>query len=124
LPRIAILWDDSRGAARAAADALPLLVKAEEVRVVTITGEKPVASPGLSHDLVRHLQAHGVKALGEEVDGARRDIGAVIDAVIAERRPQLLVMGAFGSPRLKEFVLGGATRHVLDNLSTPTLMSH
>lgn len=124
LGRVAVLWDGGRCAARAASDALPLLTKAQEVRVVTVVGEKSSAVSGLSADLVRHLKAYGVAAQVDEVEGAHRSIGQSIDAYIAEKAPQLLVMGAYGTSRMKEFILGGATEHVLNDLRIPALLSH
>jgi nucleotide-binding universal stress UspA family protein len=124
LGRVAILWDGSRGAARAVADAIPLLSKAADVRVVTIVGEKVSAISGLALGLIRHLKARGITAQTDEVDGAHRTVGQSIDAYVAEKAPQLLVMGAYGSSKMKEFILGGATEHVLNNLRVPALLSH
>ncbi len=122
--RVAVLWDGSRCAARTAADALPLLARAREVRVVTIVGEKPSAGPGLAADLIRHFKAHDVTAQVDEIEAAHRSIGQSIDAYIEEQAPQLLVMGAYGTSKLREFVLGGATEHVLNDLRVPALFSH
>lgn len=124
LTRVAVAWDGSRCAARAAADAMPILKRASDVRVVTVVGEKPSATSGVADDLVRHLLAHGVSARVDEVDGRHRSIGAALDAYVSEATPSLVVMGAYGSSRLKEFVLGGATEHVLNRVRIPTLLSH
>ena len=122
--RVAILWDGSRVAARAVADAIPILAKAQDVRVVTMVGEKPAAVSGLSADLVRHLRAYDIVAQTDEVHAAHRSIANLIDAYVDEKAPQLLVMGAYGSSKMKEFILGGATEHVLNDLRVPTLLSH
>lgn len=124
LARVAIAWDGSRGAARAVADAIPVLRRAGDVRVMTAVGEKASATSGQAGELVRHLYMHGVAAVADELDGRHRSIGASIDAYLEEVSPQLLVMGAYGSSRLKEFVLGGATEHVLNDCKTPVLLSH
>lgn len=124
LARVAIAWDGSRSAARAVADALPMLKKAEDVRVMTAVGEKASATAGQASDLVRHLRTHGVAAVTDEIDGRHRSIGASFTAYLEEVSPELLVMGGYGSSRLKEFVLGGATEHVLNSCSTPVLLSH
>lgn len=124
LARVAIAWDGSRSAARAVADALPILAHAEDVRVMTAVGEKASATTGQAEELVRHLRMHGIAAVTDELDGRHRGIGASFDAYIEEVAPQLLVMGAYGSSRLKEFVLGGATEHVLNACRTPVLLSH
>lgn len=122
--KVAIAWDGSRCSARAVSDAIPILQNAEMVRILTITGEKPSAIPGMAANLVRHLGAHGVAAGIDEVDGRHRSIGASIDAYIDVNSPDLLVMGGYGTAKLKEFVLGGATEHVLNDLKVATLLSH
>jgi nucleotide-binding universal stress UspA family protein len=122
--KIAIAWDGSRCSARAVSDAIPILKKAEMVRILTVTGEKPSAIPGMAANLVRHLGAHDIAAGIDEVDGRHRSIGASIDAYIDVNSPDLLVMGGYGTAKLKEFVLGGATEHVLNDLKVATLLSH
>lgn len=121
---VVLAWDGSRCASRAMADALPLLTHAKEVRVLTVLNDKPTARAGSGSDAVRHLQAHGVKAIADEVDGAGVTIGATLDAYLARHRPDLLVMGAYGRSRLREFILGGATEHMLYDPKVPLLLSH
>jgi nucleotide-binding universal stress UspA family protein len=105
------------------ADALPVLAKAREVRVVTIIGEKASVGSGAAADVVRHLNTHRLSAKAQEV-AYLGSIGATIDAHIRDCTPQILVMGAYGTSKLREFVLGGATAHVLANLAVPTFFSH
>lgn len=124
LKRIAIAWDHSRCAARAVAEAMPLLRKAQDVRIVTAVGEKASATPGLGSDLVRHLRVHGISAEVDEIDGRHRTIGASLDAYCDDHSPDLLVMGAYGSSRVKEFILGGATEHTLNGVRVATLLCH
>ena len=121
---VVLAWDGTRTAARAMADALPILLKAREVRVLTVTNEKPSARAGMGKDAVRHLVAHGVNAVAEEVDAGGRRIGMVLEAYLAQRRPDLFVMGAYGRSRAREFILGGATEHMLREPATPLLLSH
>jgi nucleotide-binding universal stress UspA family protein len=121
---VAVAWDGSRAAARAMADAMPLLVRAREVRVVTLLGEKPEAGPGLAAEAVRHLKAHGVAAAPVEVPTDRARIGDALDSWVAHARPDLLVMGAYGHSRAREFVLGGATEHVLSAPKVPLFLAH
>lgn len=124
LGTVVLAWDGTRTAARAMADALPILLKAREVRVLTVTNEKPSARAGIGKDAMRHLAAHGVKAVAEEVDAGGRRIGKVLEAYLAQRRPDLFVMGAYGRSRAREFILGGATEHMLHEPGTPLLLSH
>lgn len=122
--RVAIAWDASRAAARAVADALPILTAAREVRVFTALGDKPEAVKGAASDLVRNLRAHGILAKTDERLDHDRGIGARISDYVAEIGPDLLVMGGYGHARLREFILGGATQSVLENPPCPVLLSH
>lgn len=124
LGAVAVAWDGGRHAARALADALPLLAAAREARVFTVVDEKPQATAGLAAEAVRHLQAHGIAATAEEVPAAGQRIGAVLDRWLAHAKPDLLVMGAYGHSRAQEFVLGGATEHMLRDPKVPLFLSH
>lgn len=123
--RIVVAWNGRRESARAAFDALPLLQKAESVRVLWINpddsgeaGDVPAA------DLATALARHGVKC--EAAETTRRDggVGATLLAAVTEARADLLVMGCYGHSRFRELVLGGVTRHVLGAMTVPVLMSH
>lgn len=123
LEAVAVAWDASRPAARAVADSLPLLQRAAGIRIVTVTNEKslPVAT-GAS--LRRHLARHGVEAELDEVDANERRIGEALRSYIDESGSELLVMGAYGHSRMREFVLGGATRSMLADPPVPLFLSH
>jgi len=121
---VAIAWDGGRAAARAVADALPILERAEQVRIFIAVGEKPHAVAGAADDLVRHLRTHGVTAVADARPGGDPSIGRRIADYVAATQPDLLVMGGFGHPRLREFILGGATEAVLQAPPCPVLMSH
>jgi len=119
-----VAWDGSRSAARALADALPLLAKARKVVVATVVNEKPEAHPGLAAEAVRHLKVHGIDAVAEEVDAAGRKIGEVLEDLAATRKADLIVMGAYGRSRMREFILGGATEHMLQAPRRPLFLAH
>jgi nucleotide-binding universal stress UspA family protein len=121
---VVLAWDGSRSAARAMADALPVMLKAREVRVLTVVNEKPDARSGLGDDAARHLKAHGVNAVVDEVDASGRRIGQVFDDYVAKCGSDLLVMGAYGSSRVREFILGGATEHMLHDPKVALFLSH
>src|SRR4029079_17019733 len=106
------------------ADALPILAGAAEVRVLTILNEKASATAGVADDLVHHLARHRIPAQVDAVDADGDPIGAVLERYLAETRPDLLVMGAFGHSRTREFILGGATRGVLHAPKVSVLLSH
>lgn len=121
---VVLAWDGTRTAARAMADSLPLLQKARKVRVLTVTGEKPSATSGLGKGAQRHLAGHGVNAVVDEIDAGGKAIGPVIDGYLERLKPHLLVMGAYGHSRAREFILGGATEHMLKNPPVPLMLSH
>jgi len=121
---VTVAWDGGRAAARAVADALPILQSAGEVRIFTALGDKPQAIRGTAGDLVRHLRTHGIEAVVDERLDHDRSIGCRLADYVAEVKPDLLVMGAYGHARLREFVLGGATEAVLRDPPCPVLLSH
>lgn len=124
LNTVAVAWDGERPAARALADAMPLLESVGRARVLVITGEKASVAPGAAADVVRHLAQHGVTAEVDEVDAAGAPIGEVMAAYVARQGIELMVMGAFGRSRARELILGGATRSILQAATIPVLMSH
>lgn len=121
---VAVAWDGGARAARAVADALPILRRAREVRVFVALGEKPQVVKGAADELIRHLDAHGVDAGVDERLAAGQGIGRSLADYIAYAEADLLVMGGFGHARVREFVLGGATDAVLEAPPCPVLMSH
>jgi nucleotide-binding universal stress UspA family protein len=124
LGTVAVAWDHSRSATRAVADALPMLRAAKHVYVVTVVDEKRLQRPGSGVELCKHLARHGVEVTFEQVQAKGRGIGDVLEAHAIERNVDLLVMGAYGHSRVREFILGGATRRVLARPFTWTLLSH
>lgn len=124
LSAVVLAWDGSRSAARAMADALPVMLKAREVRVLTVVNEKPDAPTGHGNEVVRHLKAHGVNAVVEEVDAGGQRIGKVLEDYAAGCGSDLLVMGAYGRSKVREFILGGATEHMLHDPKVPLLLAH
>lgn len=122
--RIVVAWDASRAAARALGDALPLLIGASDVRILTVVGEKASARSGQGAEVIRHLALHGVQATVDEVDAAGRPIGQVLDAYMGQQDADLLVMGGFGHSRVRDFLLGGATGALLKDPKFPVLLSH
>lgn len=117
---VAIAWNGSAQAARAVAAAMPLLQAAESVRILTISSEKTPAAVGA--ELSNYLSWHNVSAetvSSEEIEGA---VGA--DVIGKAGGTDLLVMGAYTHSRLRQLILGGVTRYVLEHAEIPVLMSH
>lgn len=124
--QIMVAWDDSREAARAVADALPLLKRARRVRVLSWTegtGTELAVLRARTADLARWLQFHGVTAEAL-VETSPIGIGEAMLSRAADLGTDLIVMGAYGHARLSERVLGGATRGLLESMTVPVLMSH
>jgi nucleotide-binding universal stress UspA family protein len=124
LDAIVIAWDFSRAAARAVADALPMLKRAKRVGVLTVTSEKIIKTERSAADLAKHLARHDVHAVVEAVDAAGRGIGEVIESYVRSHKTNLLVMGAYGHSRIRDFILGGATKSMLARPPLPIFLSH
>jgi len=121
---VAVAWDLSRPAVRAVADAMPFLQRAKQVRFFTVVDDKAIKDAGLGETLARHLARHGMDAVMEDLRSGGRPIGRVFEDYVAEHKADLLVMGAYGHSRMREFILGGATDHMLTRPPTWVLMSH
>jgi nucleotide-binding universal stress UspA family protein len=124
LDTILVAWDFSRPASRAVFDALPIMRQAKRVFVTTITNEKRIDPRHSGSAIAKYLARHGIEVVLDVVDVAGRTIGAAIEAQVVTRNADLLVMGAYGHSRLREFLLGGATRSMLAHAPVPILMSH
>jgi nucleotide-binding universal stress UspA family protein len=124
--RIVVGWNARREAARAVFDALPILRKATEVKVVCVNpqSEQEAAQALPTADICASLARHGVKCEGADEVKPRRSVGETLLACAQDFGADLLVMGCYGHTRWREFVLGGATRHVLSYATLPVLMSH
>lgn len=124
LNTVIVAWDFSRPATRAVADAMPILEKAKRVCVLTVTNEKTIDTRRSGAELAKHLARHGVDVVLDEVDAKGRSIGDVFEAHLTYRNANLLVMGAYGHSRIREFILGGATKRMLTRPPVPILLSH
>src|SRR4029079_14923093 len=111
-------------ASRAVADALPILERAERVCVVTVTDEKVIDDKRWGAELATHLDRHDRDRVLEAIDAAGRKIGAVLESYVNSHNADLLVMGAYGHSRIREFILGGATKSMLARPPLPILLSH
>lgn len=124
LRNIAVAWDGTRPAVRAVADALPLLQDATTVHIFTVLDDKQIKPLGSGPALSKHLAVHGVEAQCEQLRAGGQSIGEVFEAYVKKHDIDLLVMGAYGHSRVKEFILGGATRSMLARPPTWVLLSH
>jgi nucleotide-binding universal stress UspA family protein len=120
--RIAIAWNGSAQAARVVAGSMPFLRTADRVMVLTV-GE--IGRSASATDLVAYLARHDVRAEHEALAADHRvTTGAALLEHAGKTQCDLLVMGAYGHSRLREMILGGATRDVLAAAALPVLMAH
>ncbi|MGJ3264796.1 MAG: universal stress protein [Salinarimonas sp.] len=119
---VLVAWDESPTAARAIGAAMPFLLRARAVEVVSIEDARRPRSAD-PEAFAHHLETHGVRARGRRI----ADVGDVADTLLshaADTGVDVLVMGGYGHSRLREFVLGGATRHILQSMTLPVVMMH
>jgi len=116
-------WNGSREAARALADAMLILETHTRVSVVMV-GEHPSFERRFDLDIQTHLERHGVRAESVTIDQDAADPGLDLLNYAEKSGAGLLVMGAYSHSRIREDVLGGATRSVLKRMTIPVLMAH
>jgi nucleotide-binding universal stress UspA family protein len=122
LDRVIVAWDESATAARAVGAAMPLLERAKMVEVVTVESGGTGGREG-GGQLATYLEGHGLRAEAKWLTS----VGNVADTILshaADSGVDLVVMGGYGHSRLREFVLGGATRGMLATMTVPVLMMH
>jgi nucleotide-binding universal stress UspA family protein len=122
--RVLVAWNRTREATRAVHDALPLLTGAKSVTVMEVNpraGESPHIS---GVDIATHLARLGVKAEVSSTVADDIEVGDAILSRVADLGADLLVMGAYGHSRLREYTFGGVTLHILKHMTVPVLMAH
>jgi nucleotide-binding universal stress UspA family protein len=122
--RLAIAWNSSRPAARAVADVLPLVEKAETTTLITANAsdlERHGAPPAAM--MADHLRRHGATVSTVMCEARHASEGDTLQACAQQAQADLLVAGAYGHPRIWEKLLGGVTRDLLSRLTMPILMS-
>jgi nucleotide-binding universal stress UspA family protein len=125
LERIVCCWDGSRAATRAINDALPLLKKSRVVELLIVVNEKTADEKTVrGADIGNHLARHGLEVEIKTLPAAGVDVTNVVLSYIADQAVNMIVMGGYGHSRLREFVLGGATRGILSSMTVPVFMSH
>ena len=124
--KIIIAWDESKEATRAVHDAMPFLESADNVQIMTVsdTQKQELSNIIYGDDLRKHLSHHSINAEVVMADELENGIGKTILQGALEYDADLIVMGAYGETRLKEIVLGGVTRYLLNNTTVPLFLSH
>ena len=122
--RVLIAWNGSREATRAVHDAIPLIRRATKVTVLSIDPERDTGDRLPGADIALHLARHGIAAEAASTPGLDIGVGDLLLSRAADLGADLIVMGAYGHSRVREVVLGGATRQILQQMTVPVLMSH
>jgi nucleotide-binding universal stress UspA family protein len=121
---IAIAWKETPEAARAVAAAVPLLRRAAKVHVLTWGDEGGATIGGHQLDLDGYLKLHGVTPTWHRGGPEPGNIAELLLSRVSDLGADLLVMGCYGHGRAREWVLGGASRTVLQSMTLPVLMAH
>jgi len=124
LDRVMVCWDGSRAAARAIADAMPLLERAGLLEVVIIANETGKQDEIEGADMGQHLARHGLNVEVKRINYGNLDVVDALLSRAADFDADFIVMGGYGHSHLCEFVLGRATRSILRSMTAPVLMSH
>jgi len=119
---IVIAWNGQTDTARTIAFALPLLLRARDVIVMTIPGLRQPGPP--EADIIRSLRRHGVKARAHCLSEAQAAPGRAVLAAAAELGADLLIKGGYTQSRLRQLIFGGATSEILAETTLPVFMAH
>jgi len=121
---VAIAWNDTAQSARALREAMPLLASSKNVHIIRVTDEERLAASIPSIDVAKYLAHHGIQAtVSDTTSGEKGVYDALIEKAVGVDA-QILVMGAYGHSRLREQILGGATRAVIESCPLAVLMAH
>jgi nucleotide-binding universal stress UspA family protein len=119
-----VCWDGSRPAARAIADAMPLLERAGGVELVIVDQERGKQDEIQGADMGQHLARHGLKVDVKRLPGGNIDVADALLSHASDSGANFIVMGGYGHSRLREFILGGVTHSILRSMTVPVLMAH
>ena len=121
---VLVAWNSSAEAARAASDAIPILQQADQTTVVWINADEFKGGNLPGSELAQMLSRHKVNVTSEPFHTGKWDIGDALLTKANDLGADLLVSGAYGHSRLREYLFGGVTRHLLDHMTVPVLMAH
>jgi nucleotide-binding universal stress UspA family protein len=119
LNRITVCWDGSRFAVRALTDAMPLLHQASGIDLLTVTGELPKSNESSYANIAHHLVRHGLPVSVTEIEKGEIDVTNTILNFATAASTDLLIIGGYGHPRIREIILGGVTRDMLHAMRIP-----
>ena len=124
IKRALICWDGSKAAARATYDAMPFLRVAESLKIMGLNEGDPDTLGISSKALAEHLARHQLLADVVRFDVSAADIQSAILSTAADYDADIIIMGGYGHPRIREYIWGGVTRETFESLTIPVLMSH
>jgi nucleotide-binding universal stress UspA family protein len=124
LDRIMVCWDGGRPAARAIADAMPLLERAGRIELVIVTKERGKQDETEGADVGQHLARWGLSVNVQRIMKGHMDVADTLLSHAADTGTDFIVMGGHGHSRVREFFLGNVTDTVLRSVKVPVLMSH
>lgn len=116
-----IAWNGSHESAHALRFAVPLLVRASAVRIVTINGGE-ISTPATQ--AIDYLRQYGIEAAAQDCERGKSSIADTLLEMADEMGAHYIVAGAFGHSRLREAVIGGTTRDLIANSNIPLLLTH
>lgn len=120
-----VAWDGSATSARAAHDALPVIEKSQEIEIVSVMlGNNMDQIDEGGRALAESFSRHGLKARYHSIPSGGNEVANALLSHASDAGADLLVMGGYGHSRVREFILGGATREILSSMTVPVLMSH
>ena len=122
--RVLVAWDGTREASRALHDALPLIAKAEAAMVMSVRAREPKNGEPALDQIMRHLERHGITATREESVGSDVLTADLLLSRASDIGADLIVAGAYHHSQLREAIIGGVSRELLDHMTVPVLMSH
>ena len=121
--KVIVAWDGSATAARAVHAALPILETAKEVTIVIINKGLPLeGEPG--SDIATYLARHNLEVTIDVINNPPIGVSDALLNYVSENGVDLLVMGGYGHSRMREYLVGGATRDILHSMTVPVLMAH
>jgi nucleotide-binding universal stress UspA family protein len=120
---VAIWWKEHAAAARAVTAAMPLLSRAERVKLITVNEGFP-QSGDASADMSRQLGWHGIKSDAKEIHNGEGSVADRLWHAASNMHADLVVMGAFSHSRTRELIFGGCTQAILEAGDLPVLLLH
>jgi nucleotide-binding universal stress UspA family protein len=122
LRNVIVAWQDTRESARGVTEALPFLRASTHTRLVTVDAEGDRGEAAI--DIAGHLDRHGVNVEITAVEAGEKTVAEVLIDEANKMSADLIVMGAYGHSRFREWILGGVTRKMLETSDVPVLIAH